>query len=298
MSGIEVIGAVAASAQLAGYFIKIPAAVQELREHIQYFPGRIQSYAILLESLSKTLEYIKRQKTLNTHDIEDRLRSISEKIDHLNNILSPFFATSSRGNPKRYFRIPREKRTEVRIKECFATLEIEKSNLLICMSVAMNAPSTQSMDTGSLETMETLTETTSVKEIVVHSSRTSSATSSPTINPNASSQILPGPSVVLPPYSTTHVPLENIDLNSYQRVVDNVANDNTEAGLIGMGIENGYFLRNQAHRNPIAVIGPSKAGSKGHFVGNSACGNGLAIIGPADLEGLGSLQDLRKKYTA
>ena len=138
MSGVEVLGTLAAGSQLLGYIFKIGEALFELRDHIKHSPARIRSYVEQLESLACTVQYIQGNQKLHTHVVETLLRAISQKVDALNKILRTSFSGVTHRSSKRYFRIYGEKKTERRIKESLAALEGDKINLVLCITVALD----------------------------------------------------------------------------------------------------------------------------------------------------------------
>ncbi|KAF2263907.1 hypothetical protein CC78DRAFT_263245 [Lojkania enalia] len=151
MSGLEVLAVVAAASQFCAHLLKITESLTELHEHIKHGPDRIRSYSKQLESLSCTIEFIQRNQKFHIDIVENLVKAISDKVDTLNRIIHTSFSDVRRRSARKYFRIPKERITERRIKESLAALVDDKINLIICITMATDVTMKDASDQRSID---------------------------------------------------------------------------------------------------------------------------------------------------
>lgn len=145
MSGLEFVGAFAATAQLFGHLLDLANALLEIRDHINHVSIRVQTYRERLESLARTVQYIHAHPPLLTQVVSELLQIISQRVSSLNDILRKSFTRTPRGACHRLMRVYTEKTAERRIRELLENLDSYKIDLAICVSGA------RQMATGHVE---------------------------------------------------------------------------------------------------------------------------------------------------
>lgn len=134
MSGLELLGAAAATTQLFGYLLDLVKTLLEIRDHIKNSSGRIQTYHQRLESLARTIQYIHENPTLLTQVVSGLLQTISQRVFALNDILRKSFSSTPRCASQKLMRMYKEKTAERRIRELLENLDSYKIDLAICIS--------------------------------------------------------------------------------------------------------------------------------------------------------------------
>lgn len=141
MAGLEVIGAIAAAAQLATYSCNTVASLRALLRELQSAPRRIQERADDLDNLIEIVGSIDQdhwaQSTLLARTIQ-RIHSISSSIKSR---LSEHLRSLQTSTLKRALKVSFLRRQEKDILEALASLEQNKSTLLLFLTKSTNAQS-------------------------------------------------------------------------------------------------------------------------------------------------------------
>ncbi|KAF2690279.1 hypothetical protein K458DRAFT_101119 [Lentithecium fluviatile CBS 122367] len=130
MSGLEALGGIAAATQLFAYLFQ---ALFELRDQIKHAPARVQAYVGRLDSLRRTVQYIRDHPIFVTNVVEALLKTILEQVDVINAILHKSFSREPRSIARRLIRLYVERLAEQQIRDSFENLESYKSDLMICI---------------------------------------------------------------------------------------------------------------------------------------------------------------------
>ncbi|KAF1953563.1 hypothetical protein CC80DRAFT_141456 [Byssothecium circinans] len=133
MSGLELVGAFAATTQLFSHLLELVNALLEIRDHINHVSTRVQAYRERLESLARTIQYIHAHPPLLTHVVSALLQIISQRVSALNDIVHKSFARTPRRASQRLMRVYTEKTAERRIRELLENLDSYKIDLAICL---------------------------------------------------------------------------------------------------------------------------------------------------------------------
>jgi hypothetical protein len=133
---MEVVGALASSAQLVAYVLKAAVFLSDLHESLKNAPERIQQYANQIKRLIEIIHLIKETRSLHTTLVFDQLEyTISQACslrDLLVKVLGQYTQPSSQ---RRYWKVLEGKK-EKRILLALQNLEREKTGLLLCLTIA------------------------------------------------------------------------------------------------------------------------------------------------------------------
>ena len=281
MSGLEVLGATAAAAQLAGYMIHITEALLLLRDHIKHAPIRFQTYTEQLESLKFTIQSIQDSQDHLTVIIEKPLHAISQRVDALNRLLNDSKQNASRPATARYIRIFAEKKNERHIRESFAALEGLKQNLGLCIAesnrkslenlrtdLRARMPDTEVSETITREgSISSLTESTLAEEskwklfwvelsltdldqLILHTTPTEVVRAQARLREASLDS-----SVTIPDMPGTAKESQSASTGN-NCIMDGVKSDGNHVGGVGWGMSHGEIRNSSATNNFFGGIGP------------------------------------------
>jgi hypothetical protein len=131
---MEVIGGVAASAQLLGTVVRILNAIIDIRDYIQNASGRFQKWHAELVALTATVSCIKQSPRLHTANIGQILEGISQKMDQLGSLFTQFSLAPNLGPVKKIFKSFSASAVECRILQSFTALERDKTTLILTIN--------------------------------------------------------------------------------------------------------------------------------------------------------------------
>lgn len=128
MSGIETLGAIAATTQLAQIMCKIVEVIIEVRQNL---PSQMQSWREELGILKDTIIRICQNPNLHAPSLEMTLHAICAKVDALLRYLSKYKIDPRLPTHQRYFRLFRAKQIEPQILRHLSELERDKTTLIL-----------------------------------------------------------------------------------------------------------------------------------------------------------------------
>ncbi|KAL6720762.1 hypothetical protein ACLMJK_002687 [Lecanora helva] len=138
MSGADIVGVLASTAQLATYAINITSAVLDLYRRIQNAPKQLQQKVSEINSLIDITKLIKYHELLQTDIIKHHVLCTLEKAQRLLEALEKLKKRVSQGFLRRFWIIV-IKNTDKEVIECFERLDCEKIALLMCVQVAQTS---------------------------------------------------------------------------------------------------------------------------------------------------------------
>ncbi|KAI0112204.1 hypothetical protein GGR51DRAFT_557385 [Nemania sp. FL0031] len=94
MSGLEVIGAIASTAQLVAYVITVSSKLNEVRCNIRHTPKRLEHYDRQFKDLIAIIEHMKTNPSIRTKELDDCLTTILARAKAINGILEKFQQSS------------------------------------------------------------------------------------------------------------------------------------------------------------------------------------------------------------
>lgn len=102
MSGVEVLGALAAASQLAEQGLKTALFIADLCSKIRAAPESIHKQSTQLEQLISIAKLIEANPALQTDAVESILRSCVRNVEHLQKILTSISAAAETAKPRKY----------------------------------------------------------------------------------------------------------------------------------------------------------------------------------------------------
>ena len=133
MSGIEVVGVLAAASQLAEQALKVTGAIYDLYKRVRDAPESIRQQSIQLEQLIDIAKLIERSPSLHMDQVSSILSSCSNEANDLLDILRKVTPARENYKPDRIWKALAAVSKEKRINACFAKLEQGKSTLALCI---------------------------------------------------------------------------------------------------------------------------------------------------------------------
>ncbi|KAI1349378.1 hypothetical protein F5Y01DRAFT_289456 [Xylaria sp. FL0043] len=94
MSGLEVLGAVVSTAQLAAYIITVSSKLDEIRRKIRHAPKRLDQYELQLKHLVTITRHMEQNPPLQTKELDEYLVTVQAKIEAIQETLAKFEQSS------------------------------------------------------------------------------------------------------------------------------------------------------------------------------------------------------------
>jgi hypothetical protein len=136
MSGLEVVGALASTAQIAVYVIKVAACLSEVYERLKNAPDRIRHHAHHIKCLLDIVQHIQVANSPDSPILSSQLQSTLSQAcdlrDLINKALGQYTQPSLR---RRYWKVLKGNK-EKQILAALENLEREKSGLTLCLTAA------------------------------------------------------------------------------------------------------------------------------------------------------------------
>ncbi|KIX08617.1 uncharacterized protein Z518_03273 [Rhinocladiella mackenziei CBS 650.93] len=129
MSGVEALGAVAGTAQLASYVSRLILAIQRAISQLKDAPRRLQEHKNGLLVLASFLEFVSQTDYLLATEIQSYLAQIQSNVNTLLEVLDSSLRHATDKSVKRYWRVLINPRSEEQILNSFIALERDKSSL-------------------------------------------------------------------------------------------------------------------------------------------------------------------------
>jgi len=136
MAGVEVIGALASTAQLAYYVIQANSLVIEQFKRLRNAPIKFQQYADTATQLISIARVVQSNQWLQTESMASLLEAILARTEEIHNLLPKVQKHDKAARPgfvSTYWKVLRSLRKEERILAIFAGLEEQKSALALCI---------------------------------------------------------------------------------------------------------------------------------------------------------------------
>lgn len=133
MSGIEILGAVAAAIQLAETGLKIVKLISSLPSHVEGAPTWIKRRQAQIQHLVEIARIIQSSSALQTSLVQSLLESCSREAKELEAILADLVIDPAMGTFARYWKAAGSVRKEKRIAAICDRLEEEKSAITLCI---------------------------------------------------------------------------------------------------------------------------------------------------------------------
>ena len=133
MSGLEVLGALAAASQLVEQGLKITIFISGLYKKIQGAPESIRKQVIQIEQLVDVSRLIEKNQSLQTGEITSILKECLVEVNHLRDILSKITLEVGDGKVKQLWKAIDGVMKEKKINALFEELEQQKSSLTLCI---------------------------------------------------------------------------------------------------------------------------------------------------------------------
>ncbi|KAI1753101.1 hypothetical protein F4782DRAFT_498340 [Xylaria castorea] len=150
---MEVIGTVAATAQLLGMVMKVLESISQLHDLVKHVPGRYHSWNTELTTLGEMIYCIQRNPALQTFQVGRVIANISPKIEGLV-LLCREHSPRSKAKPlKRVLTTLSACAVEPRILRRFESLEQDKTTLLLAINIHIvsNPPAIEDMSKQTYE---------------------------------------------------------------------------------------------------------------------------------------------------
>lgn len=133
MSGLEVLGALAAASQLTEQGLKIAFFISDLYSKIRDAPESIRKHSVQVEQLLGLARLIEHNPSLQTNPVESILHNCVSEAEKLKETLANISTTAGDGTGRKLWKALGGLAEETRILELFANLEREKSSLTLCI---------------------------------------------------------------------------------------------------------------------------------------------------------------------
>ncbi len=131
MSGVEVVGALAAASQLAEQILKAVAFISDLYVKVRDAPESIRKQAVQVEQLIDIARLIEHNPSLQTGAIASILQSCQSEARNLLDILCKILVAAQDGKVKQLWKAIDRITKEKKILGCLRKLEQEKSALAL-----------------------------------------------------------------------------------------------------------------------------------------------------------------------
>lgn len=128
---MEVVGTVAATAQLVGLAIGLLNSIAQLLEVIKHVPGRYQRWHVELDLLGEAISCIQHNSALQTKQVRRVLENMRSKVQYLLKLCRTYAPPSKAIWVIKVLKNLTAHATEPRIMEYFQSLEHDKTTLLL-----------------------------------------------------------------------------------------------------------------------------------------------------------------------
>src|SRR2546421_3656951 len=129
MTGVEVLGALAAASQLTEQGLKISIFVSDLYTKVRDAPESIRQQSVQVKQLIDIARLIKHNPPLQTALVESILRNCVGEAEKLQEILGKISTAAGDGRVRKLWKALDGVTKEKKILTLFASLEREKSSL-------------------------------------------------------------------------------------------------------------------------------------------------------------------------
>lgn len=133
MSGLEVLGALAAASQLVEQGLKIALFLSELYKKVQDAPESIRKQAVQIEQLVDICRLIESNRSLQTAAVASILRTCLLEVGNLQDILRKISVAAHDGKAKQLWKAIDGATREKKINTLFGKIEQQKSSLTLCI---------------------------------------------------------------------------------------------------------------------------------------------------------------------
>ncbi|KAI1125408.1 hypothetical protein F5Y10DRAFT_268131 [Nemania abortiva] len=130
MSGIEVLGVIASTAQLVAYAITVSSKLNEIRSKIRNAPKKIEQYQHQFEEVIAVAEYMQKNPPIQTEELKRYISAIVEKTTAIGLILKKFEESSR--NRRRWNILSGELSRQ--LDESFGEIKNTMGNLLLLIT--------------------------------------------------------------------------------------------------------------------------------------------------------------------
>jgi hypothetical protein len=144
---MEILGGVAATAQLIGLVVNIIQSIAELDDFISHVPQQYHRWHAQLTVLSDTIAGIQNNAALQTSHICRLVESINQKIDDLLLLCRQYTPRSETNAFSKVFKVLSARTVEPRMLQKFQALEHDKTTLLLAITTSVDPfhPTTDDM---------------------------------------------------------------------------------------------------------------------------------------------------------
>ena len=133
MSGLEVLGALAAASQLVEQGLKLTRFLSGLYKKVQDAPESIRKQAVQIEQLIDICRLIESNQPLQTPAIASKLRTCLLDINQLQDILIKISVAARDGKARQLWKAIDGATNKKKINALFEKLEQQKSSLTLCI---------------------------------------------------------------------------------------------------------------------------------------------------------------------
>ncbi|KAK5633234.1 hypothetical protein RRF57_008948 [Xylaria bambusicola] len=133
---MEVLGAVAAGAQLCGILFKAIDSTARLRDTLRHMPAQYKSWDNELAILEETISFINDSPSLHTESVRRLVDIITNKIEGLTTFCKEYSPPSQARFLTKLLWVPRARSIESRILQSFESLEHDKTTLILLISLS------------------------------------------------------------------------------------------------------------------------------------------------------------------
>jgi len=134
MSGLEVVGALAAASQLVEQSLQIIIYISDLYKRVRDAPESIRKQSIQVEQLIDITRLIEHNPPLQTVLVDSILENCLRITEELQEILARVSTTAGDGRVRKVWKALEGVTREKRILALLAKLEQEKSALVLCIN--------------------------------------------------------------------------------------------------------------------------------------------------------------------
>ncbi|GAW15322.1 hypothetical protein ANO14919_047310 [Xylariales sp. No.14919] len=132
---MEVLGAVAATAQLVGMVMTILESISQLHDLVKHIPGRYHSWETELTMLKEALDCIQRNSSLQTVHIGRVIEVMSPKVETLVLLCREHAPRPGSKHIRRVLTTLSASKVEPRILQSFESLEHDKTTLILTINL-------------------------------------------------------------------------------------------------------------------------------------------------------------------
>ncbi|KAL8789035.1 MAG: hypothetical protein Q9195_007001 [Heterodermia aff. obscurata] len=291
MSGLEVIGVVASASQLMRYLFEIIDYTQSVRTFIRGASCPFQQHREHLESLISVVNSIRQAPLLQTSIIEKHLKALLNRSETLCATLRRYSLDLARSPVNKFWTALQARRAEAQILKDLASLERQKSNLLLYITTSHGIVLHAMIEKRDLSLVINKDWTPESSPTLGSSISPTSASAHPILNPSAAPPLCRDlqksstPTTMSQPPEPRHE--QNMDpyleSQTYSQQASTSAETTSAQTTSALLHADGHIFHANLALNRGSVVNRScgskhQGGRRDTFEGNNAVGEGSAVL--------------------